>query len=352
MIVEGGRRLKANRDALAAQWEEGVRFLELFRQREGHCRVPQKHREQGYRLGAWVHNQRKEKDTMLPERRARLDMLGFVWDPFTAQWEEGFRSLEIFRQREGHCRVPQKHREQGYRLGAWVHNQRVDKETMLPDRRQRLDALGFVWDPFAVQWEEGFRFLEHYRQENGDCRVPRDYCDPTSGYRLGSWVNHQRRDQDTMLPERHQRLDALGFAWDPFGASWEEGFLSLERYHKENGDCLVPLTYRDPMSGFLLGQWVSVQRRPQMTMPPERRERLDALGFVWDPLAAQWEIGLHFLQIFCQREGHYRVPGTYRDPASGYRLGSWVNHQRRDRDTMPPERRARLDALGFVWKVR
>ena len=79
MIVEGGRRLKANRDALAAQWEEGVRFLELFRQREGHCRVPQKHREQGYRLGTWVHNQRVDKETMLPERRARLDALGFVW---------------------------------------------------------------------------------------------------------------------------------------------------------------------------------------------------------------------------------------------------------------------------------
>ena len=213
MIVEGGRRLKANRDALAAQWEEGVRFLELFRQREGHCRVPQKHREQGYRLGAWVHNQRKEKDTMLPERRARLDMLGFVWDPFTAQWEIGLHFLQIFRQREGHCRVPKSQREQGYPLGQWVNNQRQAQDTMPPDRRQRLDALGFVWDPFAVQWEEGFRSLERYRQDKGDCRVPGDYCDPTSGYRLGSWVNHQRRDRDTMPPERRARLDALGFVW-------------------------------------------------------------------------------------------------------------------------------------------
>ncbi|MDH4328177.1 MAG: helicase associated domain-containing protein, partial [Nitrospira sp.] len=82
-----------------------------------------------------------------------------------------------------------------------------------------------------------------------------------------------------------------------------------------------------------------------------RRQRLDTLGFVWDPLAAQWEEGFRFLSIFRQREGHCRVPGTYRDPASGFRLGVWVGVQRAAQDKLSPHRRERLNALGFVWKV-
>ncbi len=70
--------------------------------------------------------------------------------------------------------------------------------------------------------------------------MPHSYRDPISGYRLGSWVTNQRTVQDTMSPERRQRLDALGFVWDMLTVQWEEGFRCLERYCKENGDALVP----------------------------------------------------------------------------------------------------------------
>ena len=153
---------------------------------------------------------------MSPERRQRLDALGFVWDVLAAWWEEGFHSLEIFRQREGHCRVPNRYRDpvSGYQLGAWVSNQRGDQDAMSPDRRQRLDALGFVWDPHAASWEEGFRSLEIFRQREGHCRVPQPHRDPASGYRLGGWVSKQREGKETMLPERRARLEALGFVWN------------------------------------------------------------------------------------------------------------------------------------------
>ena len=153
-----------------------------------------------------------------------------------------------------------------------------------------------------------------------------------------------------MSPDRRQRLDALGFVWDPFADQWEEGFGYLERYRKANGDCLVPLRYHDSASGYGLGHWVQVQRMTQDTMLPERRQRLGALGFVWNVLTAQWEEGFHALQLFHQREGHCLVPYSHRD--QGYGLGQWVFRQRAAQDKLSPDRRQRLDALGFVWKVR
>jgi hypothetical protein len=100
--------------------------------------------------------------------------------------------------------------------------------------------------------------------------------------------------------------------------------------------------------GFRLGQWVSIQRVQQNKMPQERKARLDGLGFVWDALAAKWEEGFRHLQAFVKEQGHCRVSQRHRC-ADEYGLGQWVSEQRLRKDSMPLERRARLDTLGFVW---
>ena len=85
--------------------------------------------------------------------------------------------------------------------------------------------------------------------------------------------------------------------------------------------------------------------------PPERKARLDALGFVWDVLADQWEEGFQHLAAFVREHGHCRVLATH-VTADGYPLGQWVKVQRRRKDRMSAERKTRLDALGFVWDTR
>ena len=43
------------------------------------------------------------------------------------------------------------------------------------------------------------------------------------------------------------------------------------------------------------------------------------------------------------------LPCTERHVEGTFKLGQWVSHQRTNKDTMPAERRKRLDAIGFVW---
>ena len=208
-----------------------------------------------------------------------------------------------------------------------------------------------IADRIGTSWDESYGRLKAYKQQEGHCRVPHRYCDPDSGYRLGQWVSLQRSAQEKLSIERYQRLYALGFAWGvPRVSSWEDGFRSLEIFRQREGHCRVPSGYCDPVSGFRLRQWVKVQRGNKDTMSPDRRARLDALGFAWDALAAQWEEGFRSLECFRQREGHCRVPYSHRE--QGFRLGPWVHQQRTDKDRMSPNRRQRLDALRFVWKVR
>ena len=148
---------------------------------------------------------------MPAEPKKRLDVIGFVWEPYTAMWEEGFAALEKFKQREGHCQVPTGHMEDAFNLGNWVSTQRKARKTMATERRKRLDTIGFVWDMSEVVWEEGFTALEEFKQREGHCRVPGKHVE--GAFNLGNWVNKQRRARKTMSAERKKRLDVIGFVW-------------------------------------------------------------------------------------------------------------------------------------------
>ena len=108
-------------DRLGVSWDEWFGRLVTFKEREGHCRVPAGHKEGAYRLGQWVATQRASKATLMPERLELLDEIGFIWDVLDADWEEGFAALKVFKKREGHCRVPQAHKEGDHRLERiWI----------------------------------------------------------------------------------------------------------------------------------------------------------------------------------------------------------------------------------------
>ena len=123
-----GKRLEAlpgwSWDAVADRWEEGFQYLSAFVRQEGHARVPDKHHENGFRLGQWVRIQRSvhKQGKLSPERIERLEALpGWTWDPRSDRWEEGFLHLAAFVEREGHARVPRDHGKGGFRLGQWGH---------------------------------------------------------------------------------------------------------------------------------------------------------------------------------------------------------------------------------------
>ena len=94
----------------------------------------------------WDGVQRSSKATLTEERVQRLDKIGFVWNALSANWEEGFAALEVFKEREGHCRVPHSHKEGDHSLGSWVSNQREKKATLTQERLQRLDKIDVVWN--------------------------------------------------------------------------------------------------------------------------------------------------------------------------------------------------------------
>jgi len=259
---------------LEADWEEGYNYLKLYKERMGHCRVPHRHKENGFALGLWVFVQRMSEKRMSEQRRQKLDELGFVWGVLSERWEEGYRHLKSYKERRGHCRVPVSHSQDGYPLGMWVREQR-HKDKMSDERRERLDRLGFDWHPSETDWEKGFSLLKSYKERMGNCRVPKTHEE--DGFHLGQWVRSQRYS-NVLSEDRRRRLDHLGFVWGLFQAAWNKGLGYLIIFKKREGHCRVPRGHKE--SGYSLGSWVKAQRHNK-SLSEERREQLCKLGFDW-----------------------------------------------------------------------
>ena len=295
-------------------------------------------------VGKWVAMQRHRRATMPGERKARLDALGWwVWSVraplMLVGWDARFEELVAFYEANG--RLPTRATPG---LGVWVGNQRCARATMAPERKARLDALGWwVWDTrdsLEAAWSSSLDELVVYYEANG--RLPPQ---STPGG-LGNWVVNQRTLRATMEAGRKARLDALQWwVWSVRAphvlVGWDARFDELVAFYEANGRLPPQMTPG-------LGMWVCSQRNRRATMEAGRKARLDALQWwVWNPYEDTWSTCFDELVAF------YEANGAIASRSASGGLGAWVSIQRRNRATMSTERKARLDALPWwVWRVR
>ncbi len=386
-------------------WDLQFERLAAFKERFGHCHVPVQW-EEDRKLGEWVAFQRDQARRLrLPDnRRQRLDSLGFVWKPDSrfnlppfpttrapAQnlinlWEQRFAELCAYQKQHGHANVT---KGQNPVLGHWRDVQRefYHKGRLSAERIARLEAIGFEWespgrDGMARdewnrrRWEAQFIRLTAFKERHGHVQVSKDSKEDLS---LANWVADQRKahSQGRLCPDRIQRLEGLGFDWKPAArpsrkrrpgavrespartALWQSRFAELAAFRQQHGHVRVPNKRPEVAK---LCAWCYSQRDlcRKGALSPQRIAMLDSIGFEWanpsspgrtyqEHLAQMWEDQFLRLKAFHQRFGHSRVPSTW---SEDLRLVRWVEKQRLAfrKGRISPEHRARLDALGFVWK--
>jgi superfamily II DNA or RNA helicase len=264
-------------------FERNITLLERFVAREGHVRVPIKHVEDGVQLGKWINKQRSRRDTLGPERTARLEALGFVWNILDETFERNITLLERFVAREGHARVPKSHIEQGIALGKWISHTRTGRNRRNPDQIARLDNLGFTWGILDANFEKKLTMLEQFISREGHARVPKSY--EVDNVKLGQWVGTLRTGKEALTPERIVRLEALGFVWNAHGDRFEQNMVLLERFAAREGHARVPVKHVEGEAN--LGSWAASLRQRREQLDPEVVARLEKIGFVWDMGAAK-----------------------------------------------------------------
>ena len=201
-------------------------------------------------------------------------------------------------------------------------------------------------------WWEGYGAAAQYHAEHGHLFTHVDHRTDL-GYRLGSWVHHQRtaRRRGGLPAARIDALDTLGMLWDARGARWEAGLLHAAHYLARAGHLRVPPDYVTH-GGYRLGEWVRMQRKRRNAgnLDDARAAALQRLGIEWSPYQAMWERGISHAIAYHARTGNLRVPSHYVD-ADGYRLGQFIVAQRmlHRRGTLTTDRINALEQLGMMW---
>jgi len=201
-------------DPISSRWERMFGDLVRYKEVHGHCRVTAVWPE-SQRLANWIAVQRtaKHKGKLTAERIARLERIGFDWDPHATHWEAMLADLDQFQEKYGHCRVPQEWPEKP-QLARWVAKQRVARGQgkLAAERIARLERIGFDWNPHATHWEAMLAELGRFQKEYGHCQVPQRWPEKPQ---LARWVARQRmaREQGKLSAERIKRLKKLGLAF-------------------------------------------------------------------------------------------------------------------------------------------
>lgn len=267
------------------KWDKKFDLLIAYKEREGHCNVPQNHKEDGINLGVWLTRQRKlKRDGKLDgDLQQLLEDIDVMWEILPDKGKNMYQLLVQFQQREGHCNVPIRHKEDEVSLGSWLRKQRSKKKEGKLDRtlERRLEEMGVIWDVISGQWEKNYRLLVQFQQREKNCNVP--YHHTVDGINLGTWLSTQRHEKKRGKLDRslEKRLDEIGVVWDLLSEQWEKNYRLLVRFQQREGHCNIRQTCKE--DNICIGKWLYNQRqlKKEGKLDCNLQKRLEEIGVVW-----------------------------------------------------------------------
>jgi hypothetical protein len=346
-----------SRRSSGARWGAMLEQLRQYIRVHGDAAVSLKDHPQ---LSTWSEKQRQKflSGSLSENRIASLVSAGFKFsvedDHDEKRWNSMFKKLKRFHEQHGNCHVP-LFSSNDPRLGRWVQKNRDSARhgTLCPKRRKQLDSLGFFWSAYEDSWEEQYQKLNKFYTINRHSLVPPIYPEDQS---LANWMIHQRqRYNKRLIPtDQIEKLEALAFEWRTIAddMNWAEQYELLRLYHQKHGHTNIKCTKNDPLIK-KLARWVKKQRERHLinALSADETAKLDELGFVWYPSKdVRWEQMYNRLKNYCAENRDCNVPRCH---FADFSLGEWTMQQRKryhDNDLLP-EKKKKLDELGFIWNV-
>lgn len=286
-------------------------------------------------------------------------------------------------------------------LTSWISNQRkyaARWESGLPspmntERMNLLNEIDF-FECYKSKWEE--KWEKHFNaykaliiQHTSNVRQRDKSSGPDikssssnkvrlSGD-LNTWARKQRREYQkfekgekcTITRSRIDKLDALHFDWNDSTSAadvtFEEKIGQLKKFYGVHGHSKVPKIHKPNPS---LGRWVARMREQYRLhesgkascLNTSKIQRLEDIGFEWTSTLkhtphANWMTMYKQIIAYKEKNGHCKVPKNYKDNIA---LGAWTRNQRAQymlrqrgkKSPMTEERIKKLEAIGFLWKLK
>ena len=262
-------------------------------------------------------------------------------------WQTKYELYNKFK--DTHNREPKPSEQfEGVKLGSWVVTQRTSyKQGTLDDHRiELLNKEGFVWDAYEVTWQTNYELYKQFKELNH--RDPKK-DELFKGFNLGNWCISQRQfyKKGTLEESRIDLLNKVRFIWSLDEVSWQTNY---ELYNKFKETHNREPKQKEQFEGVKLGSWVHLQLIAYKAgkLSQEKIDKLNLLGFVWNPCEVTWQSNYQLYKQFKQQ--YNREPKT-RVQFEGVKLGIWCVNQRTvyKAGKLSPEKIDLLNKAGFVW---
>jgi len=242
-----------------------------------------------------------------------------------------------------------------------LENDRLDKGDNLGDGEEKgyinisefmifdetLEARGLfekIEDILIDNWEAMYEKLKKFYEENGHSRVPKN-----NAYRsIYKWGYVQRTKKDLLCAEKIDLLNNIEFTWD-VRETWENMFLLLNEYRKENGN--IRIKENESYKGIGLGNWVRNQRNRKDKLSDEQLLKFSNIGLTFKNYDKNWNDMFKLLKEYQNEFGNLSL--SSRTIYKNKHLGTWVNSQRKnfEKNKLSEERIKNLNTIGFEWKT-
>ncbi|MGQ4450960.1 Helicase associated domain protein [Streptomyces griseus] len=215
----------------------GLSMARAYRAVHGHLAAGHDAVTDGYPIGTWLANRRREarlptgsQGALSDARKAALADVDPYWCP---QWPLVWQRRYILLKRHLAAEEPVAtveiepgHMIAGEDVGAWLAHQRANWDTLHEEQRRLLTELGVTPSGGGVQsappltqdhnFARNLAAAAAYAQREGHLNVPRRHIEITDGteIKLGIWISNQRSRRARLHPQRIDALNALGMRWN------------------------------------------------------------------------------------------------------------------------------------------
>lgn len=187
----------------------------------------------GYPVGTWLANRRREarlpadsRGALSDARKTALAEVDPYWCPeWPLVWQRRYVLLQGHVTAGGSVEIEPGHMIAGEDTGSWLARQRLDWDILHAEQRRLLAELGAAPGDGGVQEEvrvtHDGKFTRNlaaaaaYAQREGHLNVPRKHVEITDGteIRLGIWISNQRSRRAKLPLQRVDALNELGMRW-------------------------------------------------------------------------------------------------------------------------------------------
>jgi superfamily II DNA or RNA helicase len=314
-------------------WQQGYDYLK--KHINEYNKVPfNKHiTTDGFGLGNWISHQRKNyfANSLSQERIALLENLkGWEWDPVESIWYRSYEALKKYIDDNNQFATKNFVTEDGIKLSSWAVYQRGSyKNKLLSNEKIKLieKLPGWEWDPIEALWNKGFEYLKKYLTKFN--KLPIDTYITDDDYKLGNWVNSQRRNyrNKVLTKDKIKLLEAIPcWYWDHFENSWNQAYEKLSKHIETIGNFPLKSGDNDEQK---LASWITHQRRYYKTekLSDYKIKSLEKIpNWDWNPVETQWQEAYNCLNDYYNI--NKKIGEIKNLTHKGLHLGQWLRSQR------------------------